>query len=64
MANEPSSDLIAFDVEYEDGRKVVMRVDTHDLREHTDSIARIIARERQEKGSMAPGKIISVTRRR
>jgi hypothetical protein len=64
MANEPSSDLIAFDVEYVDGRKVVMLVNTHDLRDDTDSIARIIARERQEKGSMPPGTIASVTRRR
>jgi hypothetical protein len=59
-----SSDLIiAFDVEYEDGRKVVMLVNRHQLRGDDDSVAMIIARERQEKGSLAPGKIVSVRRR-
>jgi hypothetical protein len=62
MADKSISDLLGFDVEYEDGQKIVMLVNKYDLRDN-DFVAWIIARERQEKGSLAPGKIVSIRRR-
>ncbi|MPZ38466.1 MAG: hypothetical protein GEU95_10405 [Rhizobiales bacterium] len=56
----PPSDMLAFNVEYEDGRTIVMLVNRHNLR-GVYGLARIIARERQEKGELPEGKIKSVT---
>ena len=62
MARTNESDLLAYDLEYEDGRKVVMLVNRYHI-QGSDAVATAIARERQERGALAPGKIISVKRR-
>jgi len=53
---------IAFVAEYQDGRTVEFSIDpwTLSLGEYA---ARIIARERQEKGDLPPGEIKAVRRR-
>jgi hypothetical protein len=57
-----TSNRAAFVAEYEDGRTVEFSIDrwTLSLGEYA---ARIVARERQEKGDLPPGEIRAVTRR-
>jgi hypothetical protein len=57
-----TSNRVAFVAEYEDGRTVEFSIDrwTLSLGEYA---ARIVARERQEKGDLPPGEIRAVTRR-
>jgi hypothetical protein len=57
-----TSNRVAFVAEYEDGRTVEFSIDrwTLSLGEYA---ARIVARERQQKGDLPPGEIRAVTRR-
>jgi hypothetical protein len=56
-----TSNRVAFVAEYEDGRTVEFSIDrwTLSLGEYA---ARIVARERQEKGDLPPGEIRAVRR--
>jgi hypothetical protein len=56
-----SSDYVRFQVTFEDGRVEYFSTPRDDLRSG-DYIARIIARERQDKRELSPGKIIAVRR--
>jgi hypothetical protein len=57
-----TSNRVAFVAEYEDGRTVEFSIDrwTLSLGEYA---ARIIVRERQQKGDLPPGEIRAVRRR-
>jgi hypothetical protein len=57
-----TSNRVAFVAEYEDGRTVEFSIDRWTLR-LGEYAARIVARERQEKGDLPPGEIRAVTRR-
>ena len=52
---------IMFAVNFEDGRTAYMTIDPYTLRSG-DHVARIVARERQEKGEIPEGQIIAVKR--
>jgi hypothetical protein len=56
-----TSDRVMFVVEYEDGRTTEFSIDRWTL-SLGDYAARIIARERQEKGDLPRGKIKAVRR--
>jgi hypothetical protein len=57
-----TSKRVAFVAEYEDARTVEFSIDRWTL-SLSDYAARIIARERQEKGDLPPGEIRAVRRR-
>lgn len=56
-----TSNRVMFVVEYEDGRATEFSIDRWTL-SLGDYAARIIARERQEKGDLPPGEIKAVRR--
>ena len=56
-----TSNRVTFVVEYEDGRTAEFSLDRWTL-SLGDYAARIIARERQEKGDLPPGEIRAVRR--
>jgi hypothetical protein len=58
-----TSNRVMFVIEYEDGRTAEFSIDRWTL-SLGDYAARIIARERQEKGDFPPGEIRAVRRNR
>jgi len=52
---------IRFVVEYEDGRRAVLKIQGSEL-DHGDVVAVTIARERQRRGEIPEGKIRSIRR--
>jgi len=57
----PAEDGVAFVIEYEDGRKVRMVLQRHEII-RGDHVARTIAEDRLNAGSLRRGTIKSVTR--
>jgi hypothetical protein len=53
--------LIRFEVKFEDGSVSHIQISSWDL-QNGDHVARIIAREHQDRGELRPGNIVSVRR--
>jgi hypothetical protein len=63
MANREQDDRVTFHVDFEDGTTSYMKIDAHTLSKG-DHVAQIVAQERQQKGEIPKGKIVSVSRLR
>lgn len=59
--SHPAVDYIRFIAEYDDGRKHEFAISSRII-QRTDSIARLIARDRQVAGELPPGHINRVRR--